>query len=368
MPDLMRPTLLLALSVFSAPVLADEGPVETPPAPAPDPSAKGALEGVAGAVAKLTQFRLVRGALRMDASNTNRLLTAWGLLEQAAGSSGSSGSNGDHWARDFNCETLRAEIRGANGQDRFGEDNEELGTFVRFELREVKEPHRTLVVSGTSGGLVKIEYREKGDLLLLDQGEDGRVRVLIARGDACESASAASFWELWKTHKDLLGERFFGALKPLGILPPVFPDSPEMKTAVLDRLRPVSEEELRQVEGWIATLDAQAFAEREAATLTLTGHAVRYRPLLEEALKAHADKPEVKGRLQGVLDSLATEQAKEAEAEVSQLVDDVDYLVGLLPECSGADRKALVELLERRTMRRLGDDPAAWKAWAAARK
>jgi hypothetical protein len=244
-------------------------------------------------------------------------------------------------------------------------------TSFRLALTEEDDAERTVSFRDDGDGTVRIVVQSTdGDFFFcLVQDEKGACRVTHLVGDKLHKLAAKDFAEFFRKNRSYAQEKLLPLLEHMGIVPPLLPGNPELDKAVLARLRPLSDEERAAGEKLLAELDAEAFTAREAASKKLVAMFGRYRALILAKSKDPKASIEAKDRLDKVLEKCAApyKRADEAIAALG-LLEDPGYLVALLERAAAADRAALAAQLRKVTGQKLGEDPAAWKAWLAKGK
>jgi len=280
------------------------------------------------------------------------------LLQVASGSHGSSRSHGGtERSMQFSGGGLAAKLALA-------------GESVQVELREEKGAKRSVEVLDDGEGALQLRA-SAGDgsfLLALQQAKGGRFSVALVEGTTPFAAAAESYPAFYRAHREAVENRLLPLLARLGVGAPPSAESPAVREAVLDRLRPVPETEREAVQQALADLDDAGQAKREAATKALAALAHRHRAAIEAAAKAPGASPETQARLKRVLaEGLARTRSSDL-AEALGLAEDPAILVRLLAEAKEADRPHVVTALEKATGQKLGGDVEAWKKWLADRK
>ncbi len=241
---------------------------------------------------------------------------------------------------------------------------------VTIELREEEQAKRSLEVFDDGAGALRLvaAAADGSFTLVLQQATDGRFSVALVEGDAPFAGTGASYPAFYRAHRAVVEGRLLPLLTALGVGSPPTADSPAVRQAVLDRLRPPAAAERERVEEAIAQLDDANQAAREAATQQLVACGHRHRALIEATLKQPDITPEAASRLKRVLAKTVARRRAAELAEALDLAADPATLVKLLAEATEADRPAVAAALEKITGRSFGADVAAWTRWLEKRE
>jgi hypothetical protein len=243
------------------------------------------------------------------------------------------------------------------------------GESFELMLREETASRRWVELRDV-GGELHVTLRGDGDQILILNQTPTWVRMTFSREQDPEPFSVGdkSFAALYRTHRQRFEEDVFPLMRSLGVVPPLAPLSPPVVESVLSRVRPIDPDLRAQVQAVVGQLSDSEFSVREEATNRLLEETQRFEPVVRELLAG--DLPaETRARLERVL-ARHKEQYGEVEHLVESLglLDDPAYLVELLEETSGADRRAVADSLGRLTGQSFGEDAAAWQAWLEAQK
>jgi hypothetical protein len=372
------------------------------PAPAEEDdetgAGKGRLQDVAPVVRRLLPLTVEKGALRLDREAWSRppegkaaedlkaefeaALVKQGLPKEWAAKQADEMAGAPDAERIFNLLQVASRSHGSSRSHGGTERTMQFsggglaatlalsGESVRVDLREEKGAKRSVEVQDDGEGALQLRAGG-GDgsfLLTLQQAKNGRFSVALVEGDAPFAAAAESYPAFYRAHREAVEKRLLPLLARLGVGAPPSAESPAVREAVLDRLRPVPEAEQEAVKQALADLDDAAQARREAATKALAALAHRHAAAIEAAAKAPAASPETQARLKRVLaEGLARRRAADL-AEALGLMSDPVVLVRLLAEAKEADRPPVVAALEKATGQKLGGDVEAWTKWLETAK
>ncbi len=393
MPGVVSVPRVVVLSLAAAALVL---PVR--PAPAADgdgDSSKGRLQNVAPITRRILPLTVDQGTLRLDRDSWSRpaegkagedlkaefeaALVKQGLPKEWAARQAEEMAGASDVERLFNLLQLASR---SHGSSRSHGNNERSQSFsggglagtlalssesVRIELGEEQGAKRSVEVRDDGAGTLRLSA-SAGDgsfLLLLHQAKGGRFSVALVEGDAPFSAAAESYPAFYRAHRAVVETRLLPLLAALGVGTPPSAESPDVRQAVLDLLRPVADAEREAVDAAIAGLDNEDHAEREAATKRLVEQGLRHRARIEAALRKPDLSPEAASRLKRVLAETLARRRAAALAETLDLAQDPATLVALLGEAPEADRPAVVAALEKATGKAFGTDAEAWKRWMA---
>jgi hypothetical protein len=240
----VRIGIRLVAAVAFAAALPAVAPAEDAAPPAP---AEGAFEKLAPEIGGLVRFGLDRATLFLDRDPgakvakriTDRDKDTFARamagpierLEAKGGGSGGGGTSGMFaWGISFRGDAFEAEVSSHSGK-------------VLVRLRELKPPARSREVRDDgSGGLDMSVTADGGGLFLaLHQAQSGRIDVALIRGETTFVASAESFADLWRRHRDDIDTKLIPLLAGLGVSVPPPTRSDGVQEAVLARLRPLAD-------------------------------------------------------------------------------------------------------------------------------
>jgi hypothetical protein len=370
------------------------------PAPAAESGGaeKGRLQDVAPVVRRLLPLTVEKGALRLDRESWSRppegkaaedlkaefeaALVKQGMPKDWAAKQADEMAGAPDVERIFNLLQIASRSGGSSRSHGGSERSMQFsggglaaklalsGESVQIELREEKGPKRSVEVFDDGEGSLQVQASGGGGrfLLALQQAKEGRFSVALVEDEKPFAASAESYPAFYRAHREAVEKRLLPLLTRLGVGTPPSAESPAVREAVLDGLRPVPEAEREAVKQALADLDDAAQAKREAATKVLAAAAHRHAAAIEEAAKAPGASPETQARLKRVqAEGLVRRRAADL-AEALGLMTDPAVLVRLLGEAKEEDRPQVVAALEKATGQKLGADLEAWKTWLAERK
>ena len=276
-----------------------------------------------------------------------------GRWEQGGGGGG-RGFGGGGIQMDFRIHNaLRAELK-------VGRDS-----GVQINLSENASPHRAIQVrdDGKGGVQISVTGTQDGSLLLMNQYANGRFNVAEIAGETFFVAGEASYRKFCQKYGPYVYGRVFGYLRHFGIVTPLNPYSEAVKDAVLLELTGASEKDAQQARGLIEQLNDKDYTKRQEASTILRDRFLRYQAVLEEARQNESLPPETELRLAEIFEeSPNTERLRERVSDMA-LPQDVEYLISLLEQTQGANRRAVVAQLRKVTGQNFGEDPGVWQRW-----
>ncbi|MCK4624196.1 MAG: hypothetical protein KAV00_02720, partial [Phycisphaerae bacterium] len=295
----------------------------------------------------------VREARRM--LNMNPAERAFKRLQSAVGSGGSSGSSSGSGRRSMHFEggDLRGRIDIA-------------GKSVKLMLEEMSFPGRRLEVLDDGWGTLRIILSDSSGKLLLvvGQGEKGRISVAHISGDTVFAATGESFKDFYAKHQRYVDERFFPVLKHMGIVVPWGQYNPKVKQTVLAKIiGPMTPDQAARGKMLIEQLNDNSFKKRQEATGILSTQFARYRELIEQAAKKKSNPPETASRLKKIVKENTRQDDIEEFVTGRKLATNVGYLIRLIGDVPADDRAVVAGALQRLTKQKFGPDPIAWKKW-----
>ena len=241
---------------------------------------------------------------------------------------------------------------------------------VDVDLREEKDPKRSLQVTDDGEGALRLVASDGAGkfLLVINQARGGRFSVAFVEGDTPYAGSGESYQAFYRANRETVEKRLIPLLARLGVGTPLTAVSPEVRKAVLSRLRPVTEEERQEIDRRITGLDDADHAKREEATRFLAEQGHRHPARLEAAQKDASNSPEAAARLTRILAEIQIRRRADDLAGTLGLDGDPATLADLLDAAPEADRPLVVAALEKATGQKLGADAAAWKTWLESAK
>ncbi len=236
------------------------------------------------------------------------------------------------------------------------------GDDVLVELRERGAPGRTLRITDDGAGRVSLTLDHgDGDLLVVRQSPERFVVVVIAGADVV-SRVAPSLAAAYRADRSLLTDRLAGLLRHQGIGLPAWPHDDAVRAAVIARITPLTEGERAEADGLLAELASDDFEARERATAGLGERYERFRTIVADALARTDLDPEVRARLEEIVEERPPGGGADRTIDGFGLVGDAPYLVDLLEAAGDAERPVLLGRLTTLLGADHGDDPAAWRA------
>jgi hypothetical protein len=282
----------------------------------------------------------------MEGSDVEQVFNLLQMASQSHGSGRSSGSN--ERSQYFSGAGLAALLRLA-------------GESVRIEVREEKSPGRDLETEDDGEGSFRLTASDAagGFLLVLRQARNGRFTAVYLAGDKPFSAAADSFSAFYRQNREYLEREILPFLHRFGVGTPPASDSPDVRKAVLARLRPPTEPERAEVELLLRQLDDPDHAKREESTRRLTEMWIRHRERIDAAQKKADVSLEAAARLKRILtDNLRLRRADDLAAALG-LHDNPGYLARLIQVAPEVDRPAVAAALERLKGKDAGKDKTA---------
>ncbi len=244
-------------------------------------------------------------------------------------------------------------------------------TTLTIEVVELVGDTRSLRVSDSPSGAFRLNLiRPSGKtVLILNQDEDGKVRLVHIDGDDVHNYKADSFLELYREHTAYVNETLFPTIRGVGMTLPLGPYDDRIVSAVFSRLKgELTDAERESVGDILDNLEAGDYPTRQAATEKLKKNYFRWRPVIHKAMKTRAFSREAKSRIEGVIAANATADQYGQIIDGLGLLKSPVYLVELLDRSKGENRKAVLTHLRKVTGQDIGDDVKAWRAWLADRK
>lgn len=202
-----------------------------------------------------------------------------------------------------------------------------------------------------------------GSVLMLRQEADGTLVVKEMVGDEAKQFEAGGFAAFFEQHDDYAVDHLLPLLHKAGIAFPVGSGSdPRTIKAVIDVLRFIRDRDgAAEFAALLEKLDADAYAEREAATKKLTGEFLLFYPFLPAARKRDDIPPEAAARLEAVVKNCTDSMDLVNAVYTLNRHRDPAYLAGILEKVEGKERTIVLDALKRLTGEDFGDDVAAWK-------
>lgn len=245
------------------------------------------------------------------------------------------------------------------------------GDSFGVTVLEQDEPGRLVRLQQSESGKLRLVIAQpgRGAMLTLDQAEGGRLCVVDMRDGGTRRFRADSFLDLHRDHGRYVDGELIPLLRHMGVVLSVNRFSPAVVQAVLSLLRdPLTPQRVERAKALIADLDCPSFAKREAATKLLTEDCVACYPLLIDAQKQAAETGgEAHQRLTQIVSGDASRRQVCQLVHVGGLLKDTAYLVALLGQVRKEDRPTVAAALKALTGQDHGEDPAAWRRWAASR-
>ena len=336
---------------------------------------KGKLNQLADHTRKLAKFTWRNGQLKLqrtdDADEAEKTFQA---IRSAVGNGGGgSSSGGNRRSRYFTSSQFHGEIE-------FRRPSRLIPFFggkgwpqMKLTLREKSGPRRTLQINDDGKGSVRISLTGDADhyFLRIKQRPDGSVLVQELRGDFAFASKEKSFLVFYRKHRQYVEQRLVPVMKHVGIAPPVIATDAETSAGVLAMLTPIESNVKSEFDELVSRLGSDSFQERQRATKTLNDNLKRFKPLMQRAAGEPKIGAEAKRRIARVLLKRAAEDDRNADGIIAGLELDrnAGYLIELLAKTTDQKQRGLlVDRLRTVTGQTLGDDTAAWRAWAAKQK
>lgn len=276
-------------------------------------------------------------------------------LQQAAGPSGmSSSTSGSNRRVSFRGGKLSGELEVLNGSS------------VRVTLSESQAPQRSVEVldNGAGGCRITISNQDGNMLFALVQGQSGELSIADIRGKIRKATGGKSFLSFYRSEKQYVEKELFPLLEHLNVGLPTTPYSSQVLAAVASRLVKLTREQEDQAYDLIVDLENDDFETREQATKQLAEQFNLFYPILVETLQEENLSPETRNRLERIVAAHPERQRLEKFILALGLLEDVSYLVEILPDLDEAQRPVVTAQLETLTEQDFGLDVAAWQRWA----
>jgi hypothetical protein len=241
---------------------------------------------------------------------------------------------------------------------------EVTGDALSISLREESEPNRRIELTDNGTGGFRLLITDlNGDLVLVNQTAKGSVSVAAVLAGKPIAAKGASFVELYRNNRDLLEGRILPVLRHMGVDLPVSMQTPMVRQAALSRLTPPTDADTQRAQQLIKDLDDDSFEVREKATKDLIDGYDRFRPQID----AKAQTPNLAAEMADRLHKISAAHPDTAAAgrviDAMNLLDDPEFLVGLLDGATDSQKTAVGARLEKLTGQKIGSDAAAWRKW-----
>ncbi len=244
-------------------------------------------------------------------------------------------------------------------------------TTLTIEVIELVGDTRRLRVSDSPSGAFRLNLIQPSGktVLILNQDEDGKVRLVHIDGDDVHNYKADSFLELYREHTAYVNETLFPAIRGVGVTLPLGPYDDRIVSAVFSRLKgELTDAERKNIGDILDNLESGDYPTRQAATKKLKKNYFRWRPVIQKAMKERKFSREAKSRIEGVIAANATADQYGQIIDGLGLLKSPVYLVELLDRSKGEDRTAVLKHLRKVTGQDIGDDAKAWRAWLVDRK
>jgi hypothetical protein len=284
---------------------------------------------------------------------------AFAKLRQAAGSfrSGMSGRGG-------------ILLKQFSGNDLTGQMTQGNGELV-IRVTELLGDGRSIVVSDATSGEFGLNLIDPSGetILVLHQGEDGKVKLVHVDGETMKHLSAESFLELYAEHSEYCNKTLFPAIRATGVKLPLGPYDERIISAVVSRLRGhIDNAERKRIHKALDELEASDYPTRQEATKRLLDNYVRWRPVILKEMKERQLSREAKSRLESVITANTDVNQSGQLMDALGLLKDPAYLVEILGRTKDDGRKVVLDQLRKVTKQDIGDDVKAWRAWLKQRE
>jgi hypothetical protein len=284
---------------------------------------------------------------------------AFAKLRQAAGSfrSGMSGRGG-------------ILLKQFSGNDLTGQMTQGNGELV-IRVTELLGDGRSIVVSDSSSGEFGLNLIDPSGetVLVLHQGEKGKVKLVHVDGETMKHLRADSFLKLYAENTEFCHKRLFPAIRATGVKLPLGPYDEQIISAVVSRLRGhIDDAERKRIHKALDELEASDYPTRQDATKRLLDNYARWRPVILKEMNKRQLSREAKSRLEGVMKANTDVNQSGQLMDALGLLSNPEYLVEILDRTKDDGRDAVVKQLRKVTEQDISDDVDAWKAWLKTRQ
>jgi len=232
----------------------------------------------------------------------------------------------------------------------------------------------TINVKTQTNGTISVDFTfENGSSMFrFRQQPNGLVYCQDLTGEIAFASRASSYDAFCQKNPVFIRNRLEPIFKHIGLgVPPSRYANEVVKNVLLD-LKPVDDSRMKEFQSAIDDLNAQSFAEREAAMKSLEDKFDQWRDLIQSTIDDDQLSVEIRTRLKKIFETKATKK-EVGDLEIVQqgkLEDDATYLIWLLGKIEADEqtaseevKKILVARIEKLTGKKLGNDLKKWQAW-----
>ncbi|MCA9169870.1 MAG: hypothetical protein KDB23_19480, partial [Planctomycetales bacterium] len=163
-------------------------------------------------------------------------------------------------------------------------------------------PSRILLVRDETGGDLRVSIISEEDIHRLTQKADGSVVWVWGDFGETQKRSAANFATLYRENPELIERELLQVWQAYGFLTPPLSSSAEVQEALAELKRGREPAQRAAAQRLIAALDANQFADRQAAFRDLQETMLPNRETVEQALQSDELSAETKLRLRQLIE------------------------------------------------------------------
>ena len=304
---------------------------------------KGPIQEIKKQIRKLCPIGWEAGVLKIDApSNYQEIDPIMDQVREKMGYGGGSSYGGDTFNFGFSGDKLVGRMAREKVDKKF---------MQVFEAKEVAKPYRELKVKKFSDGRIQItvNVQKSNYLLRIRQSTSGAFNVQELNGVEVFASNATNFDNFCRKHPDFTSDRLLPTLEHFGMGTIMTPYDARVQAKVTQLVSPWQEDDLKNVHELTEQLNAESYAEREAAAKELKKVLSENKDLLGRLVYDKRFTPEVRARTRSLIRS-KLKGDKLAEMDFIENVAmslDAGYLIELIRRAANPEiQTALVEKLK----------------------
>jgi len=299
----------------------------------------------------------------MERENFSDAVTIFQLLARhiqrgdvgGGGGFGSSSGNG-FVAADFNGRSTSGKI-------------ESRGQRLEFSISQLAPTERMVQLIEDKDHFLQITVAcDSGDRLLVIRQSSDRFVVVFVSDQEAFSVTAKTYSDLFRDNPTLIQQTVLPLLTELGFAKQLNTDSISVITVMLQKISAITSPVSSEAADLFQQLASEQFAQRERALEELRERFKDHHSAIENALQSSSLLPEVRGRLERLVNEHRSLHLAEHQLiESLGLLEDIPYLIRLFEFANENQQQSLGQYLEKLTQQTFGSDAEAWQIWLANR-
>ncbi len=215
-----------------------------------------------------------------------------------------------------------------------------------LSLEEIDAPRRALSIQQNAdrGLTISLNAIESGYLLRLRQRSNGSVVIQELEGTSVFAERAENFDAFFREHPQFAEQKLLPLFEHFGLGKLISPYSDEIQEEFISLLSPWQPDELGRARQLTAGLAAKQYKQREAASEAITKSFADHESTLSRAALDRTFSPEIRARLNRIIDKQSSPEAKARRQFLVQMVErqNAAYLLWLMQAQTDPLRRQII--------------------------